>query len=205
MANIGKKILSAFIEVNEEAKPPNSEEKTFTPANNVETNQKPATNNSKFKEHFDLLFKEAEIQGPDYFEFAKMIEAMHCIPDEQTRYNAAFAGLTVQGLNKQHLLSTAKQYLLLLDQDAEHFHATINAALQEKVSTRQQEIETKSRRIQQLSQELTSLQQEIAAMDKEAKENQEKIQSSAGSYKTEMENVKNNILQDIDKIKQYIN
>ena len=170
MANIGKKILSAFIEVNEEAKPVLAEEKTFTTVNLAASSQMNTASSSKFKEHFEQLFKEAEIQGPDYFEFAKMIEAMHCIPDEQTRYNAAFAGLTVQGLNKQHLLSTAKQYLLLLDEDAENFHATINATLQEKVQNRKEEIESKSRRIQQLSQELTSLQQEIAAMGKEAKE-----------------------------------
>jgi molecular chaperone GrpE (heat shock protein) len=108
-------------------------------------------------------------------------------------------------MNKQHLLSTARQYLLLLDEDAEHFHATIDTTLQEKVQNRKQEVEAKSRRIQQLSQELADLQQEIAAMDKEAKENEEKIKSSAGSYKAEMENVKNNILQDIEKIKNYIN
>ncbi|MCU7549337.1 hypothetical protein OCK74_09445 [Chitinophagaceae bacterium LB-8] len=205
MASIGKKILSAFVEVTEEAKPVTSEEKTFTPVNNAATKPMNTANSSKFKEHFDQLFKEAEIQGPDYFEFAKMIEAMHCIPDEATRYNAAFAGLTVQGLNKQHLLSTTKQYLVLLDEDAENFNATIDTTLQEKVQTRKQEIETKSRRIQQLSQELASLQQEIALMGQEVKEQEEKIQNNTNNYKTELEKIKSNILQDIEKIKQYIN
>jgi len=204
MANLGKKILSAFVEVTEETKSVPGEEKVFTPVNNADNNNKKTAQSSKFKDHFDQLFKEAEIQGPDYYEFAKMMAAMHCIPDEATRYNAAFAGLTVQGLNKQHLLSTAKQYLVLLDEDAESFHVTIDAALQEKVHTRQQEIESKSRRIQQLSQELANLQQDIALMDKEAKEHEEKIQNNTSNYKAEMESIKSNILHDIEKIKQYI-
>ncbi|MGF7473722.1 hypothetical protein WFJ45_23560, partial [Salmonella enterica subsp. enterica serovar Minnesota] len=65
--------------------------------------------------------------------FTKMIEVMRSIPNEQIRYTTAFAGLTVQGLDKQKLLSTAAQYLQLLETDAANFNSTVDAALQEKV------------------------------------------------------------------------
>ncbi len=40
---------------------------------------------------------------------------MQVVPDEQIRYITAFAGLSVQGLDKQKLLTTASQYLQLLE------------------------------------------------------------------------------------------
>ena len=46
---------------------------------------------------------------------------MQAVPDEQVRYITAFAGLSVQGLDKQKLLSTAAQYLQLLETDATNF------------------------------------------------------------------------------------
>ena len=121
MANLGKKILSAFIEVNDDKKPeaekPPETKESYQPAKPQPTasytgtaagNSYASTGNSKFKEYFDKLFKEANIPGPDYFEFSKMIEAMQAVPDEQVRYITAFAGLSVQGLDKQKLLATLR-------------------------------------------------------------------------------------------------
>jgi hypothetical protein len=199
--NIGKKILSAFVEVTEEEKPVTQ---TKTPATAAIANQ-PTIDTSKFKQYFDKLFAEANIPGPDYFEFSKMVEAMKAIQDEKARYIAAFAGLSVQGLDKQKLLSTATGYLQLLDTDATNFSATIDGALQEKVRAKQLEIEEKTKRIQQLSLEITDLHSQIAELQKEVNENEEKIQANTGGYKAELENRKSSILLDIEKIKEHIN
>jgi hypothetical protein len=118
----------------------------------------------RFAGHFDQLLSEANIPGPDYYEFSRMIGVMQGIPDEGARYSAAFAGLQVQGLDKQRLLTTAGEYLRILATDADQFQQTVDAALQEKVHGKETEAEEKAGRIQALSQEILQLQQQISAL-----------------------------------------
>jgi peptidoglycan hydrolase CwlO-like protein len=216
MANLGKKILSAFVEVSDDKKPvaekPPSTEympkavpeplPTFT--STTVNNSYASSANSKFAAYFEKLFSEANIPGPDYFEFSKMIEVMQAVPDEHVRYITAFAGLSVQGLDKQKLLSTAAQYLQLLDTDATNFHSSVDAALQEKVVEKKKGMAEKDTRIQQLTQEISALQNELLNLQSEIKENEAKIEANTGGYKYESEAMKTRITRDIEKIKRYI-
>ena len=158
----------------------------------------------RFADYFDKLFSDANIPGPDYYEFSRMIRAMQLIPDEQSRYYAAYAGLQVQGLDKQKLLSTAAEYLRVLTADANQFQTTVETALQEKVNSRMAEAEEKGRRIQALSQEILKLQEEIGAMQREIGENKEKLTASSTAYVAESSRRKQEIEADIQKINHYI-
>jgi gas vesicle protein len=176
MANIGKKILSAFIEIKDDEK----KESEKIPEQAPVYKQQPATEtryavDDKFKQYFEKLFRESNIPGPDYFEFTKMTDAMQNLPDETARYTAAFAGLSVQGLDKQKLVSTAEQYIKLLEADAANFLSTVDAALKEKVHQKKAEADEKNKRIQQLSQEIEALQEKVVALQQEISENEEKI------------------------------
>lgn len=206
MANIGKKILSAFVEIAEEDKkiPDKPAEQAYDYAGTAKTYAPAAETGAKFIQYFDKLFRDANIPGPDYFEFSKMIEAMQSMPDEKAKYAAAFAGLSVQGLDKPKLLSTAAEYLGLLNTDAANFNSTVDAALQEKVHAKQKEISDKTARIEQISREVQELNQQIAALNAEIRENEEKIESNSGNYKAESQRMKTRIENDIEKIKQYI-
>ncbi|GGB13064.1 hypothetical protein [Puia dinghuensis] len=208
MARLGKKILSAFIDVgedkkedNEPAVSPKVERTVVAPAAQRSTGT-PA--DPRFADYFDKLFSDANIPGPDYYEFVRMTGAMLAIADERSRYSAAFAGLQVQGLDKEKLLSTANEYLRVLTTDADHFQKTVEAALQEKVNSRSAEAEEKSRRIQALSQEILELQQQISAMQSEIAESKEKLTASSSGYTAECERRKQQIQYDIEKIKLYI-
>jgi hypothetical protein len=205
MASIGKKILSAFVEMADEKKPavkqPPATTNKFT--DNSETNDTDI-NSEKFAQYFDKLFSDANIPGPDYFEFSKMTAAMNAIPDEMARYSAAFAGLGVQGLDKSKLLSTAAEYLRVLDTDAANFNSTLDAALQEKVLAKKQQIMDKTNRIDQLSKEINDLQQFIVRLNGEIKENESKIESNSGGYNRELKKMREKIINDVEKIKQYI-
>lgn len=213
MARIGKRILSAFVDVGEEkhdatpmpargdaATPTPPAASAGTPANapvNAATEQ-------RFAGYFDKLFSDANIPGPDYYEFMRMIAAMQAIPDERSRYAAAFAGLQVQGLDKEKLLSTANEYLRVLATDADQFQKTVDTALQEKVHARGAEAEEKSKRIQVLSQEILELQKQIGVLQKEVAESKEKLDVSSNGYAAEGQRRRQQILGDIEKINQYL-
>ncbi len=165
----------------------------------------PSTETSqRFAEYFDKLFNDANLPGPDYYEFSKMIGAMHLVPDERARYFAAYAGLQVQGLDKQKLLSTAAEYVKILDADASRFQQTVDAAVQEKVSNRSAEAEEKAKRIVLLTQEIQHLRDEIAAIEEEVRQNQEKLSVNGNAYAFESQRRKQQISNDIEKINQYI-
>ncbi|HET7896783.1 MAG TPA: hypothetical protein VFL47_03920 [Flavisolibacter sp.] len=200
--NIGKKILSAFVEVTEAEKPPATAETTFRVAS--QGSPQVVAGNSKFRQHFESLFADANLPGPDYYEFAKMVEAMTVIADEKSRYLAAFAGLTVQGLSKEKLLSTAEEYLKMVETDAAAFQQTLEATLKEKVQDKQQEREDINGRIQQLSQEITELRNRLADLQNEIKENEEKIYGNSNSYKEAAESMKAKISSDIERIQQHV-
>jgi hypothetical protein len=207
MASIGKRILSAFVELKEEenSSPANSNKETPVYRETITKSYQPVEKNDRFVQYFEKLFREANLPGPDYFEFSKMIEAMKSIPDEKARYAAAYAGLSVQGLDKEKLLSTATEYLRILKADAANFGNTVDAALQEKVILKKQEMGEKTARIEQLSNEINELHRQIEILQHEISENEEKIESNSGSYKRESENMKAGIERDIEKIKQHIN
>lgn len=188
MASLGKKIISVLVD-NGDDQPAD----TTAPSGD-----------SRFSAHFDRLFADANIPGPDYYEFARMIVAMRVIPDERSRYAAAFAGLQVQGLDKDRLLTTANEYLRLLAADADAFQKTVGSALQEKVHGKAAEIEEKTQRIQALSQEIVALQSQIGAMQNEIRENQERLDAGRNAYVAESESRRRQIQADIEKINQYI-
>lgn len=213
MANLGKKILSAFVEVSDDKKKEAEEPAATKPATpqpvttftgTTASNPYSSTGNSKFAAYFEKLFEEANIPGPDYFEFNKMTEAMQAVADEQVRYSTAFAGLSVQGLDKQKLLATAAQYLQMLETDATNFQNTVGTALQEKVHEKKRQMEEKTQRIHQLTQEISTLQNELQNLQSEIKENEAKIEANTGGYKYESEALKDRINRDIEKIKRYI-
>jgi peptidoglycan hydrolase CwlO-like protein len=200
MARIGKRILAAFVDVSEEPKQPSVAAK---PAETVSPPIIPVSD-ERFAGYFDKLFGDANLPGPDYYEFSRMVGAMQAIADERARYAAAFAGLQVQGLDKDKLLSTANDYLRLLDTDSDQFRKTVDTALQEKVQARSAEVDEKTRRIQALSQEILDLQQQIGTLQKEIMGNKEKLEASSSGYSSECQRRRQRIQTDIEKINHYL-
>jgi hypothetical protein len=222
MASLGKKILSAFMEVADEKKESSAQEQirhdaadagmqahgdhgdAGRPDGGKQEPRSASQTDDRFAGHFDQLLSEANIPGPDYYEFSRMIGVMQGIPDEGARYSAAFAGLQVQGLDKQRLLTTAGEYLRILTTDADQFQRTVDAALQEKVHGKETEAEEKAGRIKALSQEILQLQQQISALQDEVRANKDKLTNGSSAYTAESQRRQQQIKNDIDKINQYI-
>ena len=65
-------------------------------------------------------------------------------------------------------------------------------------------MQSKQQRIDQLSREISDLQNQIQRLQIEVKENEEKIESNTGGYKISSEKMKQQILIDMEKIKEHI-
>ena len=205
MSSFARRILSTFVELDE----PEQKNSAPSPADVKAADAVTSTStvvfaSDKFKIYFENLFRDSNLPGPDYYEFTRMTEAMNAIPDEKTRFVSAYAGLSLQGLDKDKLIKTAHQYLDLIDGDARNFNSTVEKAMQEKVTGKKKEMEDKAKRIQDLTREISELSQKLDAIKSEIQDNEQKIQANASTYTHESDTLKNKINQDIQKINQYI-
>lgn len=173
----------------------------------------PGINNEDLKafdQHFDQLFDQANLPGPDYYEFAKMCQAMSTLPDN-AKLPAAFSGLAVQGLTKQKLVDSAKHYIAIIDEDATKFNNAIDAKIIGEVKRKRGIIEEKKVKLQEkldliakMQAELATDNAEILSLGAEADSDEQKATQKANTYKAACEARKTQINGDVTKINTYI-
>lgn len=187
----------------------------------VATNQPPATplvytpgvnqqDLEKFASHFDEVFDKANIPGPDYYEFVKMVQAMGVLGDE-VKFPAAFNGLKVQGLTKQKLLDTAAQYITVIEQDEKQFASILDTKVlgeinrkKESLKTSEESIKKKEELIAQLTSEIVADKQNLSTLASEIATDERRFNDKNVIYKTASEARKNLIKTDIEKINRLI-
>ncbi len=103
--------------------------------------------------------------GNDYFEFVVMKNAMNAIPQENVRYQAAFAGwMTGGNQTLESLLSTANLYLGLVDKEIKDFTDAYKLQYDAQVTRNQQAIRDKENKIQELTAQIQQLTSEANAL-----------------------------------------
>lgn len=212
-----KKAMGFFVEVEEDPKTTESTSSSNLPPADL-TIKHVATGTmasisrddlDKFERHFDKLFDETNLPGPDYFEFMKMMETLEAhIPDEKARFAATFASLSIQGMTKDKLLQTAAAYLQVVEKDKAAFEKAAAAKAGQEIQTRQsivKELEMKiasnSEMIQKLTKEITEAQGRITTLKKEVIDEEAKISNSKGGYNVACQAMLGKITSDIEKIK----
>lgn len=165
---------------------------------------------NKFEEHLQDVFKKANLPGPDYYEFISMISNMGI--DDNIAFPAAFKGLQSQGgLTKESLISTAKQYISIIQKDNENFNAAINDKIigdvqnkKKNLSDAEKDIEKKKETIQKLSDEIAQQTIDISNLKSDIEIQETKATEKLSNYKiactTKIDEINNNI----EKIKTLI-
>ncbi|KAA2245558.1 hypothetical protein F0L74_06275 [Chitinophaga agrisoli] len=162
----------------------------------------------KFEKHFTDLLEKANLPGPDYFEFWKMMETLEAhVPDEKTRMAAVFATLSIQGLTKPKLLETAAQYKQIVAQDRAEFDKAANDKAVQEVQGRQiqlvnleKTVAQHAETIKKLTEEITAAQAQMKEVEAAITEHEQKIASGRQSYQLASDAMINKIETDLQKI-----
>ncbi|MDD5650455.1 MAG: hypothetical protein PHF86_08585 [Candidatus Nanoarchaeia archaeon] len=209
--NTLKKILSPLIEFDEKPKTPQSPQNLQTPTTpafavpRIQPAQKPPGLNAedieKFEKHFYKLLDDANLPGPDYFEFLQVAERLETsIPNEQMRYAATFASLCVSGLSKETLLNSAQQYITILQEDRKKFEAALQAKQQAEITSRKTRIDDLTKKIEALKAEIEQCQTSIDTLTQESSEAEQVIRKNEGAYLAACDTIIKKITTDIQKV-----
>lgn len=216
MSGIFKKALGLFVEFDEE--PAHADSKSSDhpipqtqTKNETVSNYKPSFNQGeieKFEKHFEQLFNKANLPGPDYFEFWKMMETLEAhIPDEKVRISAVFSSLSIQGLTKEILVQSIAHYKTVIEKDKSEFEKAVAEKSKTELEARKntvidldKKIVNNSNQIHALTNEISEAQAKIAILKKELQEIEGKLISSKGNYNTACDAMLNKLTLDIQKI-----
>lgn len=116
------------------------------------------TEQPEFVEYFKEVFKEANLPGPDYFEFVNALDnpALKSIP-EQMKFVSIFAGFTAQGCTKERLTESAQTYIGLFADKKKKFEDALEQSFDEVVGKREAEVTRLTEENQKLDEEMQKL------------------------------------------------
>jgi hypothetical protein len=212
MAGIFKKAMGLFVEFEEDAATSATQSNSNRPPspNGLSTPQQVlnAEEYDKFEKHFEKMFEQANLPGPDYYEFWKMMETLEAhIKDEKARMAATFASLSIQGLTKNRLVETATKYKELIDLDKVQFEKVANEKSEKEIGHKKKEfhaleemIVKHSEMIQKLTKEITDSQAAMAKLKTVITEEETKLAKNKQGYNVACEAMMRKITDDINKI-----
>jgi len=214
MENFFKKAMGLFVDFvpeGQEHPQQNPDQPDFIPAG-INAANRSITNlgedAAKFEKHFTALFENSNLPGPDYFEFWKMMEALSAhVPEEHARMAAVFATLRVQGLSKEKLLQSARQYSEILENDKQLFEAAAGQKLKNSVDDRKIESENllkenaaNAGKIRELSAAIAANQEKVKQLQLQIQRDEQRLEQNKNGYHLASEAMLAKIKGDINKI-----
>jgi chromosome segregation ATPase len=176
----------------------------------------PSTNatESADPKFLDILLKAMEannLEGLDYLEFKQSLQALSSMPmDEETRFKSAFAMAASMGATPSHLITTAKHYIQVLEQEDKKFEGALQQQMESKIGRQQEEvasmeksIQEKSEQIKQLTNQITQIQNKVQETKAAMQDASEKISVTKNSFIGSYNKLRGQIESDIEKMTQY--
>lgn len=230
MTSIFKKIKSAFV-IEEEHGAASSSEKVdseqakstkeeYVPVSDdsissvsSETDSTDGEINQKFT---DILLRALEAnnqEGFDYIEFKRSLQNLFKMNmEEGTVYKSAYATAQTLGATPKGLISSAQDYLTVLQREEDKFKVALNNQRakqieggQEEVKRYEQAIDDKKKQIEKLQQEIDQHQSKLSEMKGEIETSAQKIESTRSDFVASYANLVNQIQYDIENIGKYLN
>lgn len=209
MSGFFKKAMGLFVEF-EEA-PGRSSPKDDVPSSTPRVTPQRVFNAEdldKFEIHFEKLFDQANLPGPDYYEFMRMCETLEShIKDDKARLAATFASLAIQGLTKEVLIKTAATYKEIVNDDKTKFEQIAKEKSEQDIGgkrdnlkTLEENIRKNSEMIQKLTQEITEAQTARSTLITSITQEEERLEKNKQGYLIACDAMIRKIENDITKI-----
>jgi hypothetical protein len=219
-----KKLASVFVQIDDEAeegaKPkasgaPAAAAATpapLAPAPLLSAASAEAGTDAKFSERLSKALEENNLEGIDFFEFRRTLDALvGVIGDEPTRYRAAFGSLVAQGAKGENLVQTADHYLQVLDRKELSFGEYIEGQKKERIQSKLNEADRFKAQIQEKSQQIAKLTQDIGELTRsevEARNAAALARSEIDALQAAFASTKTRFVSDIraiqERIRQYV-
>lgn len=218
---IGKKILSFFIKDADEAAPKPAVASPAPPPAKPAPAPATVTNaagtgqiDKKFVEHFVNLLAQANLPGPDYFEYKQALQSMEGLGlGEEKQFQAAWASFKAMGGAKDTaiLKTSADQYLGILSKDRESFLKDVEKAIKVRVGALQDEHKKLEEANAAYAQQILDLQKKIddnknrlGQISGEVSEQTARINTNKDSFEVTYLSFVDQINGDLAKINQYL-
>ena len=218
-----KSLFFEEVAVQEEQPKNNTTTPNLQPVNNTVPPQAPIFNptilnyapgviDTKYIKHFEDLLKEANIPGPDYFEFKQAITNMLSMPlDDATKYKLVFATLSTQGLTKEKILESLSSYIKLIQDDKAAFDAELETKKTAEITNRDESInninslnESYIKQINELTEKINANSTEINKLNNEKAELNTKLTNSSANYTVSFNSFINDLNADVQKITSFL-
>lgn len=168
--------------------------------------------NEQIMDSLAKALENANLEGFDYFEFAKILDNLkEKMPSEQARFQAAFASANVMGAKKEKLLETAQHYLNTLDEENNKFETFYADQLKRTVEDKENrlneidlEISSVNETIEKLTNRINDLTNEKGTINNEIIENRGKAEKVKNDFTHTLSIFLKKIKNDIEKINKYI-
>lgn len=155
--------------------------------------------------YIQKTFSEANLPGPDYFEYAQSLESMkNIIIDESQRYNAAYAALVHSGLTFEKIVESANTYNKMLSDILKKFIEASNTQKTIQIGNAQKELEILRKRNNEIEKELKENQAAIFSLESKVTDAEVSLTKKVNSFKSVCSKISQQIETHITNIKMYI-
>jgi len=197
----------------EEKKVPVVEKTTTFSTQHTKIETTPVPPKGEFNEQiFNSLTKaisDANLPGEDYIEFIGALQAMQKIElAESVKMQTVLATLSIKGLTIQKIIESADYYLKVLENEKDKFKQAMAQQTTGKVDEKQKQIKSleetnlkKAEQIKILTDEINFNTEQIELIKKDITDADHKIKATETNFYVTYEYVANQIINNVEKIK----
>ncbi|MCC6815654.1 MAG: hypothetical protein IT267_04525 [Saprospiraceae bacterium] len=212
------KLKGIFVVMDQEKKDVNQSESSVRYDNDkaIEGNVQnlPSSQKSqKFIELLSNLLEKNNLPGYDYFEYKKALQSVSKLGtmDESLLFKTVYAAAQSMGVDAQQLISTARKYLEVLENERSNFMQAADNYLSQTLKVKSEEqkaleqsLTSNKSKMEQLQKELGEQEIKMQTLSKELDEVKLKVENNKNDFGTTYLGFVEEIKVDIQKMEQYL-
>lgn len=139
-----------------------------------------------------------------YSIFVATKNAMAALPSDELKYTSAFAALSIGGLTKDELISSAKDCQTKVIKEGRDFETGYQAAYNEQVENLKKTMEAKSTELATLEQKIQTAKSQFDELERNSNQAAQRLNSKREAFQKAVTAVGTEVELEISNINQYI-